>query len=153
MLSFLTAQPQSPEEMRRYRAFLSLTQARLATSLGTTATSVSRWESETTPISQSTLTHLRQLVMDRLKIEISQLFGELMPRLSLSRYNKLMGHPRAEFAKDGKGNLYLGSVFIDPGYRKHVLYCRADNRKWYGLDRDEKATLVDEEFLRQVIAS
>jgi hypothetical protein len=114
---------------------------------------VSRWESEITPISQSTLAHLYKLVTARLQAEISRLFSELVPKLSISRYTGLVGHPRAEFAKDRAGNLYLGSVFIDPGYRKHVLYLRAEDSRWYGLDRDENATLVDEQFLRNLVAS
>lgn len=153
MLSLPAAPPPSPDQMKLYRGFLGLTQAQLAAELCTTTTSVSRWESEITPISQSTLAHLYKLVTARLQAEISRLFSELVPKLSISRYTGLVGHPRAEFAKDRAGNLYLGSVFIDPGYRKHVLYLRAEDSRWYGLDRDENATLVDEQFLRNLVAS
>lgn len=153
MLTLPAAPPQSPEQMRLYRKFLDLTQAELAAELCTTTTSVSRWESEITPISPSTRAHLHKLVTASLQTEISRLFSELIPKLSISRYTGLVGHPRAEFTKDRNGNLYLGSVFIDPGYRKHVLYLRAADSKWYGLDRDENATPVDEQFLRDLVAS
>lgn len=153
MLSLPAAPPPSPDQMKLYRGFLGLTQAQLAAELCTTTTSVSRWESEITPISQSTLAHLYKLVTAKLQTEISRLFSELVPKLSISQYTGLVGHPRAEFTKDHAGKLYLGSVFIDPGYRKHVLYLRAEDGRWYGLDRDEKATLVDEQFLRNLVAS
>jgi len=142
-----------PKELRLYRDFLGFTQAQLAAELHTTTTSVSRWESEITPISPMTMAHLRKIVTERLQKEISNLFAELAPRLTISRYTKLMGHPDARITRDRNGNLYLGSVFIDPGYRKHVLYFCPDDRTWYGLDKDESATKVDEVFLREVIDS
>ena len=145
--------PQQPEQMRLYRDFLGLTQAQFAAELRTTSTSVSRWESGVTPISGMTMAHVCNLATARVQDEIRHLFKELHPRLTISRYTALVGHPDARFTQDRDGSLYLGSVFIDGGYRKHVLYLRVEDRKWYGLDQDEKATLVDEEFLRQVIAS
>jgi transcriptional regulator with XRE-family HTH domain len=142
-----------PEQMKIYRGFLGYTQAELAAQIQTTPASVSRWESGITPISLMTMAHLSKVVTERMRKEISELFSELQPRLSISRYTALVGHPQAQFTRDNNGNLYLGSVFIDPGYRKHVLYLRVDDGKWYGLDKDENATAVDEGFLRQVIAS
>src|SRR5271157_894321 len=136
------ALPQQPEQMRLYRDFLGLTQAQFAAELCTTPTSVSRWESGIAPISLMTMAHVCKLVTARVQKEISQLFKELHPRLTISRYTALVGHPDARFTQDRDGNLYLGSVFIDGGYRKHVLYLRVDDRKWYGLDQDEEATSV-----------
>ena len=147
------ALPNQPEQMRLYRDFLGLTQSQFAAELRTTTTSVSRWESGVTPISMMTMAHACELVTARVQEEIKQLFKKLHPRLTISRYAALVGHPEARFTQDRDGKLYLGSVFIDGGYRKHVLYLRVEDRKWYGLDQDEKATSVDEEFLRQVIAS
>jgi transcriptional regulator with XRE-family HTH domain len=147
------ALPNQPEQMRLYRDFLGLTQSQFAAELHTTPTSVSRWESGVTPISMMTMAHVCNLVTARVQEEIKQLFKELHPRLTISRYTALVGHPEARFTQDRDGKLYLGSVFIDGGYRKHVLYLRVEDRRWYGLDQDEKATSVDEEFLRQVIAS
>jgi transcriptional regulator with XRE-family HTH domain len=142
-----------PEEMTLSRKFLGLTQAQLAAKLSTTSTSVSRWESETTPISAMTMAHLRQLMTQRLQEEISRLFRELRPKLTISRYTALVGHPEARITRDRDGNRYLGSVFIDPGYRKHVLCFRLNDQAWYGLDKDEKATKVDDAFLRELIDS
>jgi transcriptional regulator with XRE-family HTH domain len=153
MLSLQTVPTPSPEQMRLYRKFLGLTQAQLAVELSTTITSVSRWESKSAPISPMTLAHLHRLVTKQMAEEISLLFRKLQPALSISKYFNLVGHPRAEFTEDSEQNLYFGSVFIDPGYRKHVLYLRADDREWYGLDKDSKAAKVDAEFLQQVIES
>ena len=83
----------NPEEMTLSRKFLGFTQAQLAAKLSTTTTSVSRWESETTPISAMTMAHLRQLMTQRLQEEISRLFRELRPKLTISRYTALVGHP------------------------------------------------------------
>ena len=47
----------------------------------------------------------------------------------------------------------MGSVFIDPGYRKHVLYLCAEDGRWYGLDRGESVNLVDQQYVRNLIAS
>ena len=100
-----------------------------------------------------TMAHLRQLMTQRLQEEISRLFRELRPKLTISRYSALVGHPDARVTRDRDGNRYLGSVFIDPGYRKHVLYFRLNDQAWYGLDKDEKATKVDDAFLRELIDS
>ncbi len=140
-------------QMKLYREFLGVTQAQLAAELRTTTTSVSRWESGITPISLMTMAHLCKLVTARMQEEISRLFSELQPKLAISRYTALVGHPQAGFTRDRDGNLYLGSVFIDPGYREHVLYLRVEDRKWYGLDQHRNATGVDAEFLRKVIES
>jgi transcriptional regulator with XRE-family HTH domain len=142
-----------PDELRLYREFLGFTQAQLAAELHTTITSVSRWESEITPISPMTMDHLRRIVTAQLQREISRLFSELRPKLTISRYTALVGHPDARITRDRDRNLYLGSVFIDPGYRKHILYFRPKDRAWYGLDKDERATKVDEVFLRELIDS
>lgn len=137
--------------MKLYRAFLDLTQAQLATELGTTQTSVGRWESGITPISMRTMGHLRALVTARIMEETRHLFTELIPKLTLSEFDGLFGNPDAGFSEDSVGRLYLGSVFIE-GYRRHSLHIRLDNRKWYGLDQDGKASRVDEAFLQSVIS-
>jgi|ERR1700722_9197935 transcriptional regulator with XRE-family HTH domain len=151
MLSFLENQTLPPQEMRLYRRFLGMTQARLASELCTTTTSISRWESELAPISAKTLSHLHHLVAAKLQSEIKHLFARLQPTLSISRYDKLVGDPSARFTQDGEGNLYLGSVFIDPGYRKHVFYLKAEDGEWYGIGENAKAVRVNEEFLRKMI--
>lgn len=142
-----------PEEMTLSRKFLGLTQAQLAAELHTTTTSVSRWESESTPISAMTMAHLRQIMTQRLQEEISRLFIELRPKLTISRYTALVGHPDARVTRDRDGNRYLGSVFIDPGYRKHVLCFRLNDQAWYGLDKEGKATKVDNAFFQELLDS
>ena len=75
--------------MKLYRGFLDLTQAQLAAELGTTQTSVGRWESGITPISMMTMGHLRALVTARIMEETRRLFTELIPKLTLSEFDGL----------------------------------------------------------------
>ncbi len=151
----LTSPPQrdlgDPQQMKLYRGFLDLTQAQLAAELGTTQTSVGRWESGIAPISLRTMGHLRALVTARIIGETRRLFTELIPKLTLSEFDGLFGNPDAGFTEDSSGRLYLGSVFIE-GYRLHSLHIRLDDCKWYGLDRDGKASRIDEAFLKSVIS-
>ena len=137
--------------MKLYRGFLDLTQAQLAAELGTTQTSVGRWESDIAPISMRTMGHLRVLLTARIIEETRRLFTELISKLTLSEFDGLFGNPDAGFGEDSSGRLYLGSVFIE-GYRPHSLHTRLDDRKWYGLDRDGKATRIDEAFLKSVVS-
>ncbi|MGO9169970.1 MAG: helix-turn-helix domain-containing protein [Candidatus Sulfotelmatobacter sp.] len=154
ILDCLIAAPQkdlSPlQQLKLYREFLGLTQAQLAAAMGTTQTSVARWESGSSPISVRTMGHVRALVTANVGEEIRGLFAVLVPRLALCDFNGLCGVPRAEFTNDNKGNLYLGTVFID-GYRKHSLHFRIDNRQWYGLDREGRAAKVDGIFLKSIV--
>jgi transcriptional regulator with XRE-family HTH domain len=140
------------QQMKLYRRFLDLTQAQLAAALGTTQTSVARWESDNTPISLMTMGHMRALVMARIAEATRRLFTDLIPRLTLSEFDGLFGNPDAVFSEDAKGCLYLGSVFIE-GYRQHSLHMRLEDRTWYALDRDGKASEVDEAFLGHVISA
>ena len=140
-----------PEKLKLFRGFLGITQARLAQTMGTTQTSVGRWEAGITPISSTTMRHVRELVTAKIKEETTRLFTDLLPKLTLSEFAGLFGNPDAGFTEDADGNLYLGSVFME-GYRQHSLHIRLNDEKWYGLDRDAKATRVDEGFLQTVIS-
>ena len=135
--------------MKLFREFLGLTQAQLAAVLGTTQTSVARWESGISPTSPMTLGHVRALVEARVKEETQRLFAKLVPELALCDFEGLFGVPSLAFSTDLEGNLYLGMVEI-MGYRKHSLHIRLDDRQWYGLDREGCAVKVDQEFLRSV---
>jgi len=138
-----------PQEMKLFREFLGLTQAQLATAMGTTQTSVGRWEAGISPISAMTIGHVRALVEAKVKKETQRLFAELVPELALCDFEGLFATPAVVFSNDNGGNLYLGMVEI-MGYRKHSLHIRLDNRQWYGLDREGNAEKVDRDFLRSV---
>jgi transcriptional regulator with XRE-family HTH domain len=140
------------QQMKLYRRFLNLTQAQLAAALGTTQTSVARWESDNTPISLMTMGHMRALVTARIAEAIRRLFTDLIPKLTLSEFDGLFGNPDTVFSEDATGCLYLGSVFIE-GYRQHSLHMRLEDRTWYALDRDGSASEVDEAFLGHVISA
>jgi DNA-binding XRE family transcriptional regulator len=140
----------SPSDLiKLYRGFLGLTQADMAARMGTTQTSVARWESEATPVSPVTLNHVRRLVEVSIMSEAHRLLFMLWQGLQACNDGGVGGTPRTEFTKDNKGNLYLGSYFID-GYRKHSLHIRIDDRQWYGLDRDGRAARIDEQFIKTV---
>jgi DNA-binding XRE family transcriptional regulator len=152
MLNFLamTANEWSPiERLKVYRGFLDLTQAGLAAQMGTTQTSVARWESEIAPISLATMSHVRRLVEIKIMSEAQHLLFLLWQGLKGCSDGSVGGTPHTEFTKDNKGNLYLGAYFID-GYRKHSLHLRIDDRQWYGLDRDGRPVRVDERFIRSI---
>jgi transcriptional regulator with XRE-family HTH domain len=152
----LAAQPQknrtAPEQWKLYRGYLGITQAQLAAKLGTTLTSVARWETGHTPISLMTMGYLRALVTAQVGEQTRLLFTELVPKLTLSEFDGLFGNPDAGFVEDVEGNLYLGSVYIE-GYRRHSLHLRLSDRKWCALDRDGHPTVVDEQFLQTVISA
>jgi len=154
LLDHLTAAPQkglsASDQLKRYRGFLGLTQAELAAAMGTTQTSVGRWESGISPISAMTMGHVRALVAQKVGEEMRRLFAVLLPKLALSDFSQLFGSPGALFADDNKGNLYLGTVFIE-GYRRHSLHIRIDDGQWYGLDREGQAVKVDGAFLRSAV--
>jgi transcriptional regulator with XRE-family HTH domain len=140
------------QQVKMYRGFLDLTQTQLAAALGTTQTSVARWEADITPISLMTMGHVRALVTARIAEAIRRLFTDLIPKLTLSEFDGLFGNPDAGFSEDAMGRLYLGSVFIE-GYRQHSLHVRVENRVWYALDRDGNASEIDEPFLQQVTSA
>jgi hypothetical protein len=96
--------------------------------------------------------HVRALVTARIMELTARLFREIMPTLTDSQFDGLFSNPDAGFFDDAEGNLYLGSVFIE-GYRRHTLHIRTDDRNWYGLDHDGKATRVDETFLLAMLSS
>jgi len=152
----LMAPPQknltAPEQMKLFRGFLDLTQTELAAELGTTQTSVGRWEASISPISLMTMGHVRALVTNKIMEQTRRLFAELVPKLTMSEFDGLFGNPDAALTEDCDGNLYLGTVFIE-GYRRHSLHVRIEDRRWYALDQDGKPTLVDETFLHSVISA
>lgn len=137
------------QEMRLCHEFLGSSQAQLALMMGTTQTSVARWESAISPISPMTISHVRVMVALRVKEEVQKLFARLVPELALCDFEGLYALSSVQFTTDSVGNLYIGMVEI-MGYRKHLLYIRLDDGQWYGLDRENNALKVDKDFLRAV---
>jgi hypothetical protein len=96
------------------------------------------------------MAHVRQIVVGRVMEQTRGLFKALKPSLAPADLDGIFSAPDADIRFDSQGNRYLGLVFID-GYRKHTLQMRLDDQKWYGIDEDGNATLVDEAFLDSVI--
>lgn len=152
MLTFISnvADKWSPvERLKLYRSFLDLTQAELAVQMGTTQTSVGRWESGIAPISLVTISHVRRLVEVKIMTAAHPLLFLLWQGLKGCSEGSVGGTPHTDFTEDIGGKLYLGAYFID-GYRKHTIHIRIEDRLWYALDRNGRATRVDEQFIRSV---
>jgi transcriptional regulator with XRE-family HTH domain len=137
------------EDLKLFRGFLGLTQTQLAEKLCTTQTSIARWESGIEPITLKNMAHIHEVVRERVQQSTGQLFKELLPRLLHSEFVDLFSSFSTHITEDIAGNLYLGSVVIG-GYRKHSLSIRIEDGRWYGLDRDGRAVLVDQDFLQEV---
>ncbi len=60
----MTQEPEASEAFKLYRQYLGLSQSELADEMGVTATSVSRWETSTVPISpySQAMMHIKALV-------------------------------------------------------------------------------------------
>lgn len=138
------------EDMKLYRKFLGLTQSQLAERLGTTQTSVARWESAASPISIKTMSHVHEIVRERVQRETAILFKELVPKLRHSEFVDLFSGLTTHLTQDSSKDLYIGSVTIG-GCHKYSLSIRADNGRWYALDEKGRARPVDEQFLRDLI--
>jgi transcriptional regulator with XRE-family HTH domain len=137
------------QRFRFYREFLGLSQAQLAATMGTTQTSVARWENDLAPISAMTMSHVKALVELKLREEIRKLFARLRPELYLCDFEGLFAIPSSTFTADRNGNIYLGIAEI-MGHREHGLYVRIDDHQWYAIGRDGRAIKVDNDFLRQI---
>jgi len=139
-------------KLRAYRDFLGLTQTHLAAKLGTTPDRVAAWESGSLSIPLMDLAHVRQIVVPRLAEETHRFFTFLKPNLALSEFDGIFSAPDPDIRFDSEGRRYLGMVFIE-GYRKHTLQMRLDDKKWYAIDEDGNATIVDGVFLDSLIES
>lgn len=142
-----------PELFRLYREYLGMSQAELAVAMGTTQTSVARWELTLSPISGRTASHIKALVQARFAADFSELVKNLLPEMTVSEFVKLpgfFGTPSAKLRQDEQGNHYLGLVLID-GHREHALYVKIDDHKWFGIDREGTATKIDREFMKRFL--
>jgi len=139
-------------KLRAYREFLGLTQTALAAKLDRSPDRLAEWESGASPVPFMDLAHVRQIVAGQVREETQRLFKSLKPDLNRSDFDGIFSTPDADIRFDSQGNLYLGLVFIE-GYRKHTLQMRLDDQKWYGIDEDGNATIVDEAFLDSIIES
>ena len=149
----LAAKPQdgreASEDMKLYRSFLGFTQAQLADKLCTTQTSVARWESGFSPISLRTMAHLTEIVRGRVLEEAGILFKKLLPDLLHSEFwAPLIWGLSTGIRQDREEKLYLGS-FLVGDFKSASFHIRIDDHRWYALDRDSNATLVDQRLLKE----
>jgi transcriptional regulator with XRE-family HTH domain len=137
------------EKVKLYRRFLDLSQSELAAAMGTTQTSVARWESGDWTITPQTISHLAALVELRVKADIQKDFGRLVPELMMCDFEGLLGYPSSALTLDRNGRVYVGLVEI-MGHREHSLHLGIADHDLYALDREGVAQKVDEKFLQRV---
>jgi transcriptional regulator with XRE-family HTH domain len=138
--------------MRDYRSFLGLTQSGLAERLGTTQTSIARWETGASPISIKTMAHVHEIARERLQRRTAELFKELVPKLLHSEFVDLFSSLTTHLIEDSSGNLYIGSVLIG-GCHDYSLSIRVDSDRWYALDKKSRARLVNQEFVLDLLSA
>ncbi len=143
-------QLQDPELFSAYRKYLRLSQSQLAAEMGTTATSISRWESAKEPITWRTMGHLKALVAVKVHQEMRKAFAQLAPDLQLSRFADLFGIPTSEVIEDRNCNKYVGSITIG-GYHDHSFHFSLEDGALHAIGRDRSAVRVTKLFLRKLI--
>ncbi len=137
-----------------YRRYLRLSQSDLAGKMGTTQTSVARWESAESPITPLVMSYAKALVQIKLQQDIQTAFASIMPEIRLCDFEGLYAIPSTAFTFDSRGNGYLGLIEI-MGHREHALYISVENGGAYAIDREGRASAVDRDFLNslKVVAS
>lgn len=139
-----------PEIFTAYREYLGFSKSQLAREMGTTPTSISRWESGQETITLRTMRHLKIMVKERVRSQTLKVFAHLVPRLRLSKFVDLLGIPTTEVVEDQKGARYVGSITIG-GHRKHSFHFSLASGELCALGRDRSSTPVTEEFLQLII--
>jgi|SRR5208337_4706745 len=134
---------------KHYRTYLGLSQMELATKMGTTQTTVARWESGTTPITPQVMQHIKVLVERKLYRDMRNALTRLKPDLTLLDFEGIFAVPSANLTIDERGKVYLGLVEF-MGHREHAFYISVDDMNLYGIDRDNRAVLVDKEFVSKL---
>ena len=131
---------------KHYRNYLGLSQMELATKMGTTQTTIARWESGTAPVTPQVMHHLKVVVERKLYRDIRNTLAHLLPGLTLLDFEGVFAVPSAMLTVDDHGRVYLGLVEL-MGHREHAFYISVDDSNLYGIDTHNRAVLVDKQFV------
>ena len=129
-----------------YREYLGVTQMDLAIKMGTTQTTVARWETGAAPITTQVMQHATVLVERKLYRDLRQALTKLAPQLTLADYEGIFAVPSPKLTIDRHGSVFLGLIEV-MGHREHAFYISVSDGRLYAIDRENQATLVDEAFI------
>ncbi|MEI9980904.1 MAG: helix-turn-helix transcriptional regulator [Edaphobacter sp.] len=129
-----------------YREYLGMTQMDLAVKMGTTQTTVARWESGAASITAQVMQHVTVLVERKLYRDLRLALTKLVPQLTLADYEGIFAVPSPKLTIDRHGLVYLGLIEV-MGHREHAFYISVSDGRLYAINRENQATLVDEVFI------
>jgi DNA-binding XRE family transcriptional regulator len=132
-----------------YREYLGITQMDLAIKMGTTQTTIARWESGAAPITAQVMQHAAALVERKLHRDLRQALTKLVPRLTLADYEGIFAVPSPKLTIDMHGLVYLGLIEV-MGHRKDAFYISVSDGQLYAIDRENRARLVDDAFIEKL---
>ena len=131
---------------KHFRDFLGFSQMELAVKMGSTQTTVARWESGSTPIPTQVMYHIRVLVERKLYDDMRRALSALVPQLTLADFEGIFAVPNPVITTDNRGRAFLGLIEL-MGHREHAFYISVPDSQLYAIDRNGEATLVDKEFV------
>jgi hypothetical protein len=118
----------------------------LAVKMGTTQTTVARWETGAASITAQVMQHATVLVERKLYRDLRQALTKLLPQLTLADYEGVFAVPSPKLTVDRNGRVYLGLIEL-MGHREHAFYISVTDSRLYAIDRENHATLVDQAFV------
>ncbi len=130
-------EPEPAEAFKLYREYLGLSQTALATEMGVTTTSISRWETGAVPLSEHSqaMMHVKALVEKKLQADIRKCFGELKPELTIGEFEGLFGLPSPSFRQGRDKKVYIGHIQILEHHDHTIHYSLSDGR-WLAIGED-----------------
>ena len=126
-----------------------MTQIEIAVKIGTTQTTVARWESGSAPITDQVMKHATVLVERKLYRDIRQIMTKLVPQLTLADYEGIFAVPSPRLTTDSRGRVFLGLIEL-MGHREHAFYISVLDHQLYAIGRDNNAILVDGAFVNKL---
>lgn len=134
---------------KHYREYLGLSQMEIAVTMGTTQTTVARWESGSAPIVAQVMQHITVLVERKLYRDIRRTMALLAPQLTLTDFEGIFAVPNARLTTDNRGRIFLGLIEL-MGHREHAFYISVPDSQLYAIDRNNDATVVDQNFIARL---
>ncbi len=144
----MSNEPTNNESFKIYRNYLGLSQTELASEMGVTPTTISRWETGTVGLTQASaaMMHIKSLADQKLGEEMRKCIGRIKPDLTLGEFEGLFGIPSAEIQRGRDGKLYMGIIQILE-HHDHVIKFCVDDGSWLAIGEGGKAKQLTKEFL------